>query len=174
MRTKLCLFVLLLLASHGFAQSVIHGRVVAVSDGDSMRVVTTNQQRLVVHVAFVDAPERGQPFANLAKQLMSQLVFGKDVELRPHGIDRYGHSIATVFIHGRDAGLELIKAGLAWAYERYLPQASPETQAEYSAAETAARVSRIGLWKDNDPQPPWDWRKTERERRARTILIHEP
>jgi endonuclease YncB( thermonuclease family) len=64
MGTKLCLLALVLLTGHGFAQNVIHGRVVAVTDGDSIRVLTANQQLLVVHVAFVDAAERGQPFGN--------------------------------------------------------------------------------------------------------------
>ena len=55
---------LLLLASHGSAQNVIHGRVVAVTDGDSIRVLAANQQLLVVHVASIDAAERGQSFGN--------------------------------------------------------------------------------------------------------------
>ena len=64
---------------------------------------------------------------------MSTLVFGKDVELRPHAIDRYGRTVAMVFVDGRDVGLELIKTGLAWAYEHYLPEASPDIQAQYTA-----------------------------------------
>ena len=73
-----------------------------------------------------------------------------------------------VFVDGRDVGLELIKAGLAWAYEYYLPEASPEIQAQYLATETAARVSRLGLWQDNDPVPPWQFRKNERQQRSQT------
>ena len=95
---------------------------------------------------------------------MSTLVFGKDVELRPHAIDRYGRTVAMVFVDGRDVGLELIKAGLAWAYEHYLPEASPEIQAQYTAAETAARVSRRGLWVDGKSAiPPWEWRREKHE-----------
>jgi endonuclease YncB( thermonuclease family) len=45
---------------------------------------------------------------------MSELVFGYDVELRPHTIDRYGRLVAIVFVGGKDAGLELLKAGMAW------------------------------------------------------------
>jgi endonuclease YncB( thermonuclease family) len=95
---------------------------------------------------------------------MRTLVFGKDVELRPHAIDRYGRTVAMVFVDGRDVGLELIKAGLAWAYAYYLPEASPQIQAQYSAAETAARVSRRGLWVDgNSAVPPWEWRREKHE-----------
>jgi endonuclease YncB( thermonuclease family) len=38
---------------------------------------------------------------------MSELVFGKEVELRPHTIDRYGRLVAKVFVESQNAGLEL-------------------------------------------------------------------
>ena len=161
------LLALLALAAHDFGQSVIRGRCVGISDGDTIRVLAVDQQLLRVRVAWIDAPELGQAFGRRAKQLMSALVFGKDVELHPHAIDRYGRTVAMVFVDGRDVGLELIKQGLAWVYEYYLPEASPEIQAQYSAAETAARVSRLGLWVDTNPVPPWEYRKAESQQRAR-------
>jgi endonuclease YncB( thermonuclease family) len=51
----------------------------------------------------------GQAFGQRAKQAMSTLVFGKDVELRFHTVDRYGRLVCMVFVDGTDAGLELIK-----------------------------------------------------------------
>jgi endonuclease YncB( thermonuclease family) len=62
----------------------------------------------------IDAPEKGQAFGQRAKQAMSELVFGKDVKLRPHTIDRYGRLIARVIVDNQDAGLELLKEGLCW------------------------------------------------------------
>jgi endonuclease YncB( thermonuclease family) len=166
LKTKLSLLVFLLLAAHALAQDVIRGRVVAVTDGDTIKTLTAENQLLRVRVAWIDAPEMGQASGRRAKQFMSALVFGKEVELRPHVIDRYGGTVAMVFVDGRDVGLELIKNGLAWAYGYYLPEASPEIQAQYTATETAARVSRLGLWQDSNPQPPWDFRRAEREQRA--------
>jgi endonuclease YncB( thermonuclease family) len=154
----------LLLAAHAFAQDVIRGRCVAVSDGDTIKVLATGRDLLRVRVAWIDAPEMDQAFGKRAKQFMGALVFGKYVELRPHAIDRYGRTVAMVFVDGRDVGLELIKQGLAWAYEHYLPEASPEIQAQYTAAETAARVSRKGLWVEGKSAvPPWEWRREKHE-----------
>ena len=104
---------------------------------------------------------------------MSTLVFDKDVELRFHTVDRYGRLVCMVFVDGTDAGLELIKEGFAWAYAKYLAEASLETQ-RYIAAEALARATRVGLWTDADPQPPWEYRKREKEQRAQNIFSHEP
>jgi endonuclease YncB( thermonuclease family) len=71
----------------------------------------------------------GQAFGYRAKRAMSELVFGKEVELRVDTTNRYGRLVCLVFVEG--AGLELIKQGLAWAYDHYLPEASPEIQAQY-------------------------------------------
>ena len=150
-KTLLSLSALLLLATHVLAQDVIRGRTVAVTDGDTIKVLTAENQLLRVRVAWIDAPEMGQAFGRRAKQFMSALVFGKDVELRPLAIDRCGRTVAMVFVDGRDVGLELVKAGLAWAYDHYLPEASPEIQVKYAALETAARVSRLGLWANSNP-----------------------
>jgi micrococcal nuclease len=98
---------------------------------------------------------------------MSALVFGKDVELWFHTVDRYGRLVCMVFVDGTDAGLELIREGFAWAYSKYLPEASVETQQSYTAGQAAARAARIGLWSDNnEPVPPWEFRKIEKEQRA--------
>jgi endonuclease YncB( thermonuclease family) len=115
---------LLLLATGAFAQYVIHGRCVAVSDGDTIKVLATGRELLRIRVAWIDCPELGQ-------------AFGK-----PHAIDRYGRTVAMVFVDGRDVGLELIKVGLAWAYEYYLPEASSQIHAQYTAAETASCSSK--------------------------------
>jgi endonuclease YncB( thermonuclease family) len=60
------------------------------------------------------------------------LLFGK--ELRPHTIDRYGWLVARVLVDNQDAGFELLKQGLCWVYEQYMPEASPDIQASYQQA----------------------------------------
>jgi endonuclease YncB( thermonuclease family) len=95
-------FLVLLLANTVLGQQpVIHGRVVAVTDGDTLKVLVAGQQLLRIWLAFCDAPEKKQAFGARAKQAMSELVFDKDIELRTHAIDRYGRTVARVAVDGR-------------------------------------------------------------------------
>jgi endonuclease YncB( thermonuclease family) len=137
----LSLLALLLLALSACAQDVIHGRTVAVVDGDTIKVLTAEKQLLRIRLGFIDAPESGQAFGQRARQTMSELVFDRDVELRFHTVERYGRLVCAVFVDGTDVGLELVKVGLAWVYEHYLPEASSEIQQSYTAAEAAAWAS---------------------------------
>lgn len=50
----------------------------------------------------------------------------------------------------------MIAEGWAWAYRDYLD--SPYVS-EFIRLEEQAREKRLGLWRDNNPQPPWDFRK---------------
>jgi micrococcal nuclease len=144
-------------------QALIRGRCVGVTDGDTIKVLTTTKEQIRVRIAFIDAPEKGQAFGQRAKQAMSALVFGKEVELRPHTIDRYGRLVARVIVGGQDTGLELLKAGLCWVYQKYVAQAPLELEAGYRAAEALPRSDKLGLWQDPAPVAPWEWRKEKHE-----------
>src|SRR5262249_60499173 len=105
-----------------------------------------------------------QAFDQRAKQAMSELILGKDVLLQPHTIDRSGHLVARVLVDGRDAGLELLKEGLCWVYEKSVGEAAPLVQARYRNAQDAAQAQKAGLWQGPDPVPPWEWRGEKRAR----------
>ena len=90
---------------------------------------------------------------------MSELIYGKEIALYPHAIDRYGRTVGVVYVDGIDAGLELLRQGLCWVYTKYLPEAVADLQASYRQAETEAREQRRGLWSDTqEPVPPWEYR----------------
>ena len=151
------------LATIALAQEpILHGRCVGVTDGDTIRVLTADQQQFRIRLAWIDAPEKGQAFSSKAKQAMSELVFAKEVELRVHAIDRYGRLVCLVFVEGKDVGLELTRRGLCWCYEHYLHEAPADVQQSYRAAESAARDNHLGLWVDTNPQPPWKYRQMRR------------
>jgi hypothetical protein len=73
---------------------------------------------------------------------LSELVFGKDVKLRPHMIDRYGRLVARVLVDGQDAALELLKEGLCWVYVKYAREAAAEIQTSYRDAQAGAQSGK--------------------------------
>lgn len=134
------------------------GKVVGVSDGDTIVVLDSKKEQHKIRVAGIDAPEKGQDFGSKAKEHMSDLVFGKTVSLPEAKIDKYGRIVSRVLVGNTDAGLEMIKAGMAWHYKKYEIEQSPADRVSYSAAEIQARDARIGLWSQVTPNRPEDFR----------------
>jgi endonuclease YncB( thermonuclease family) len=161
-RLTLAAFLGLLLASAALGQeTVIAAKVVAITDGDTVKALVTGNELLRVRLSWIDAPEKSQAFGQRSKQHLSELVFGRDVELHIHGLDRYGRTLAVIFVNGMDANLEQVRIGMAWCYTRYLSQAPAEIQASYRQAEAEARAQRLGLWSDPWPIEPWLWRRAK-------------
>ena len=94
--------------------------VVAISDGDTIKVRCPDRPQLVIRLAEIDAPEKAQPFGQRSKELLSTLCFKKQAEIRPSMRDRYGRTVARILCAGTDANAAMVRAGMAWAYTRYL------------------------------------------------------
>lgn len=129
------------------------GKCVGVQDGDTITVLRNEKQEIRIRLYGVDCPEKGQAFGTKAKKFTSDLVFKKAVEIKPTDTDRYGRTIAWVYIDGKCVGEELLKAGLAWHYKKY------SKEHHLAELEEHARKNRIGLWSDSHRIPPWEWRK---------------
>ena len=147
------------------------GRVVGVSNGDTITVVDSALSRHQIKLIGVGAPESEQPFAQASRKHLSDLVFGKDVRVEWLKRDGYGHILGKVMVQPRgcpacrktrDAGLAQLETGHAWWYREYRREQSLEDQGRYEFAEFDARTRRIGLWRHADPVPPWEWRKNNR------------
>jgi endonuclease YncB( thermonuclease family) len=153
------------LASAALGQeAIVRGRCEAVVDGDTIKALAAGNELLRVRLSWIDAPEKSQAFGQRSKQHLSELVFGREVELHTHGLDRYGQTLAVVMLDGVDINLEQVKSGMAWCYTRYLSEAPADIQASYQQAETEAWEQQRGLWSERDPIPPWEWRKEMRTR----------
>ena len=164
------MFLTLLLANTLLGQdTVVRGRVVGITDGDTIKVLVAEKQLLRIRLAFCDAPEKKQAFGTRAKQAMSEMVFGKDIELRQHAIDRYGRTVAQVFVDGKDVGLEMLRQGFAWVYNRYITEASTEVQETYRKAQEEAKAEQRGLWSDPNSIPPWIFRNLAKANEQQTI-----
>ena len=133
-------------------------RVVGVSDGDTVTVLDANKVQHKIRVSGVDAPEKGQFAGNRSKENLSDLVFGKTVSIPDGKVDRYGRTVSRIIVNGIDAGLEQVKAGMAWHYKQYEVEQSSTDRANYSAAELKARAAKLGLWAEDAPVRPQDFR----------------
>jgi endonuclease YncB( thermonuclease family) len=138
-----------------------NAEVVGVNDGDTItvRMIDTGRQERV-RLATIDAPEMNQPYGKAAKKSLSDLVFGKKIRLEIMDRDQYGRVVGEVFADGLNVNIEQIRKGFAWHYKEYQRQQTEEQKQVYSAAEETARQMRVGLWRDQNPEPPWLFRKS--------------
>lgn len=158
-------FVVLGLTSQALLAAVIYGRVVGVSDGDTVKVLDAAHQLHTVRLMGIDAPEKVQPYGQRAKQSLSEMVFQRQVTVAWEKKDKYGRTIGKISASdGADICLEQINRGMAWHYKQYKSEQPIEEQESYSRAEIEARKNKVGLWQDLEPVPPWEWRRTQNAR----------
>ena len=130
------------------------GKVVGISDGDTITVLHNNKGEKV-RLYGIDTPEKRQDFGNKAKQFTSNMVFGKTVEVEPVTKDRYGRTVGLVYINDQCLNEELVRAGFAWVYIQYCKKA---ICADWGRIEAAAKANKTGLWSHSNPIPPWEFR----------------
>lgn len=148
---------MLLAAGPGPERTTYQAKVIGITDGDTIEVLRGGT-RQKLRLDGIDAPERGQAFAERARERVSGLVFGRIVRVEPRGRDRYGRALARVVLpDGENLNETLVAEGLAWWYRRYAPK-----QRQLEELEEGARDKRIGLWADPEPTPPWLWRRARK------------
>lgn len=140
------------------------GTVVGIADGDTVTVLDSTRTQHKVRLAGIDAPEKRQPFGNRSRQTLANLVFRRQVTVEWNKKDRYRRVVGVVRVGDADAGLKLVRAGMAWHYTAYAREQSSRDRVLYGQAQDDARSSRRGLWADAEPQPPWEFRATQRAR----------
>ena len=153
------------------------GKVVKVADGDTITVLAGGSQLVAtatggtrscasetdvptqykIRLQGIDAPEKGQAFGKVSRQYLAGMVAGREVRVAWNKRDKYDRILGTVFVDGKDANLEMLKAGLAWHYKKY------DSTPAYAQAEAAAREAKRGLWQDKSPIEPESFRKAKRE-----------
>lgn len=157
--TQIALLLALASISLGLAAKDITGRVVAISDGDTLTVLDASKTQHKIRLAGIDAPEKAQPFGTRSRQALSEYVFSKDVTVLVVDVDRYKRVVGIVMLGGKDINQQLVAEGHVWVYRQFLkklPAGKPEA---YIKAEQQAKAGKVGLWVDKDPTPPWEWRR---------------
>lgn len=148
--------ILLVLIGITLAQAeTVTGRVVGISDGDTLILRVEGGERMGIRLAGIDAPELDQPYGARAKQALTTLARDRTARVEVVDRDEYGRLVGTVQVGGRNVNAALVEQGAAWVYRRY------NRDPQLLVLEDRARSARRGLWGLPIQQriPPWDWRR---------------
>jgi endonuclease YncB( thermonuclease family) len=91
----------------------IYGTVIAISDGDTLKLLTKNKKTVKIRLTEIDTPERGQPYGNRAKPELSDLTFKTLVAIRLVDIDRYQRIVGRIYVNDLDVSAEMVRLGAA-------------------------------------------------------------
>ncbi len=144
---------------HGSADNpqtgYIYGKVVGITDGDTLKILTADKKTVKIRLSEIDTPERRQPYGKRAKQALSDLAFQKPVAVRVVTIDRYKRTVGRIYVGDLDVSAELVRRGAAWVYRKYAKDRN------LYVLEDQARSEKRGLWGLPEAQrvPPWEWRR---------------
>ena len=141
------------------AYKKIVGRVTRVDEGDVMRV-TNAAGTHKIRLDKIDAPESDQPYGEESTRFLSDLVMNREVEVLWAEKGKGGFVLGVVYLkHAKgmvEVNLTMVKNGFAWNASKF------DRRAVYADAENDARRLRRGLWADDAPVSPSQWRKSKR------------
>ena len=146
------LLALIILSSYLFSLELI-GKVVKVSDGDTVTILTSDKTQHKIRLNDIDAPEKKQAFGNKSKDNLAKYIAGKTVTVQYQKKDKYKRILGTIYYNNTDINLQQVKDGYAWVYKKY------SNNQTYYKAEKLARDKRVGLWIDKNPLEPWEFRR---------------
>jgi endonuclease YncB( thermonuclease family) len=150
----------------------IEGVVTNVLDGNTIQVKDSAGIPLMIRLYGIYAPEvgkgnlrtgrisrPGQPYGEESAKALAGKVASQKVRIEIIGSNLKSRSSGIVSLNGRDINKEMLSEGHAWAYRQFL---IGEYATEYIKLEEQARSKKAGLWKQSNPQPPWDYRRSAR------------
>ena len=157
MRKLLLIFILFL--SNIVNAKTIEGLVVGVADGDTITVLDQQKNTYKIRLQGIDAPEKKQAFGEKSKQSLHDLVHGKQVRIEYDKEDKYGRIVGKITLDDLDICLQQLVLGMAWHYKKYENEQSVPDRVVYNGAELKSKSLKLGLWADETPTPPWEFRK---------------
>lgn len=150
-----------------YAES-ISGKVIKITDGDTVHIILTNHEKEKIRLAGIDAPERKQAHGKKATRYLASLIAGKTVTVEYNKRDRYGRIVGKILYNGEDVNLKMVQVGYAHWYFKYRKEQSRDDQISYKVAEANARKFNLGLFQ-NEAIPPWEWRK--KKKNLRKVIV---
>lgn len=155
---KVLLILFILLVSCEPASELLTGKVISVADGDTVTILTENDESIKIRLEGIDAPERGQDFGGKSRQYLNELCYGKTVKVEKKGVDQYGRVLGIVYVGDLNLNEEQVRSGLAWYYRHYV------NDPRLDLLEQTARNQKLNIWSQKNPLAPWEFRKNKRDR----------
>lgn len=153
---RIVLIVIFFLSLSNCLYSQLKGRIIGVSDGDSVSLLDEKNVVFKIRLNGIDAPEKKQDFGNASKNFIGDLIYDKFVWVRTNGLDRYGRTIGTIYLNenmiGKSVNEMSLENGMSWHYKKY------DKNILWSNIELKAKEDKIGLWQLQNPIPPWSFR----------------
>ena len=127
-------------------------KIKRIVDGDTVHAFYQDEV-YKIRLTEIDAPEQDQPYGSNSTEYLKSLLKEGMVDVDISGTDRYGRKLGRLYWQGKDINRELVSAGYAWVYDQYV------TDNSFYENQSKARNSKKGLWEDQNPLEPWNWRK---------------
>lgn len=139
----------------------LEGIAYGVYDGDTCWISLKNGDKEKLRFVHIDAPEKNQPMGLESQKFLANLIDGREIIAVVEGTDKYGRKLVRVYYDGHDVNAEMVKNGYAWHYKNYDVKGTAVYN-EFSDYEKSARESGLGIWGNDNPEPPWEFRKKSR------------
>jgi endonuclease YncB( thermonuclease family) len=139
-------------------------KVLQVIDGDTVAAIAYGKP-VKIRLDSIDCPEDGQEWGDVATYGLIKLIGGREVFVETHGLDHHGRTLGTLFIWNSDkqewmnVNERMVTLGHAWVMRLYYKHLPKSRQVKLNQLENWAKSKRIGLWQNDNPIPPWQWRK---------------
>ena len=153
MKNLLTTCILLFITAVSIGDEIKSGRVVKITDGDTITILVAGTKEVKIRLYGIDCPEKKQDFSTQAKKFTSSLCFKQIVKVQAVDTDRYGRTVAIVkLLNGQILNEELLNAGLAWHYAKHESE-------RYALLEKRAREKHAGIWSAGKQVAPWEFRR---------------
>jgi len=148
----------------------LYGKVVAVDEGDSFTIFNLNRA-VKVKVIGIDAPEKVQSYGEIARQHLADLILDKFVLIEYSGLGDRNYILGKVFCKEMDIGMQMLRDGVAWFDKTSINGLNVAEFQTYSQSEIAARNERRGIWQQESPTAPWEFKEQQAGRRSSATLL---
>ena len=148
----------------GLIEGLPSAKVIRVIDGDTV-IVAKGWGRIMIRLDSIDCPEDGQHWGNIAAGGLIKLIGGRTVQIEEHGVDPHGRTLATIYVWHRgsrgwvNVNERMVTLGHAWVMRKFYDHLPRDRQEKLNRLEGWARSKKVGLWRTENPTPPWMWRK---------------